>query len=129
MSKAASTKILKAKGEANELVRQPMLSRFFAAAGQTVGYVHMIEHSPGDHCLEIKFDGAKASAFWKSDGWKYSAPVRPEWKEGACDRTTWTSVDATEPAYDGWTAEKNAPNQAVVMTKYGYDTAVQPLLD
>jgi hypothetical protein len=87
----------------------------------SAGYVHMIETSPGDHCLEIQFPGGKSSKFWKSDGWKYGAPVRPEWVAGACDRSKWKSVDSTEQGYDGWDSSKNAPDGEVVMTKYGYE--------
>ena len=53
--------------------------------------------------------------------------MRAEWKTGACDHTKWTSVDSKEENYDGWTSAKNAPNGAVVFTKYGYDKLVQTL--
>jgi hypothetical protein len=91
-----------------------------ALTAAPVAYVHMIETSPGDHCLEVAFPGGKDSPFWKSDGWKYGPPVRPEWVSGACDQKKWTSKDSVEKAYDGWTAAKNSPYAEVVMTKYGY---------
>merc|ERR1712028_135787 len=98
-----------------------------AALQDDVQYVHNIETSPGDHCLEVAFPGGTTSPFWKADGWKYGAPVRPEWKAGACDKTKWTSVDTKEANYDGWTAAKNAPYAAVTFTKYGFDT-VTPMV-
>merc|ERR1719253_1853318 len=93
----------------------------------TSGAVHQIEHTPGDHCLEITFPGGTASPFWKSDGWKYGAPDRPEWKQGACDRTTWKSVDETMPGYDGWNATTNKPFGPVVYSKYGYGNMVSEM--
>jgi hypothetical protein len=93
------------------------------------GYVHQEITSPGDHCLEIMFPGAKGSPFWKSDGWKYGAPVRPEWKDGACNKTKWTSVDQKMQDYDGWTKDKNSPYGSVIYTKYGYDDMVSPIDD
>jgi hypothetical protein len=82
-------------------------------------YVHQIVTSPGDHCLEVMIPGGDQSPFWKSEGWKYSAPDRPEWKTGACDRTKWHTVDATTKDYDGYTSAKNSPYGAVVLHKYG----------
>jgi len=90
------------------------------ALSDAVGYAHSIETTPGDHCLEVKYPGEKNTPFWKSDGLKYSAPVRKQWTDGPCDRTNWTSVDTTEPDYDGWTSEKNAPFGSVTFTKYGH---------
>ena len=97
-----------------------MYMKSVSGATTTIGYAHSIETSPGDHCLEVAYPGGTASPFWKTDGWKYSAPVRPEWTEGACNRTNWTSVDDVEKDYDGWTKEKNAPYDSVVFTKYGH---------
>merc|ERR1712070_286330 len=91
----------------------------------TAFYVSSILHQPGDHCLEIEVAGGKDSPFWKSDGWKYSAPVRPQWKQEKCDRSKWTSVDATQHDYDGWTAAKNTPDGTVTLTKYGYSVAAE----
>merc|ERR1711968_282020 len=109
------------KGEAGEAM--------LASAGTgTMGYVHMIETSPGDHCLEVAFPGGTGSPFWKSEGWKYSAPVRPEWKTGPCDTKKWTSRDSTTAAYDGWTAAKNKPFGAVTMYKFGYAVLVEEIL-
>jgi hypothetical protein len=108
---------LKVKGEALMEDARPL---DYSSPTGTMGYVHQIETSPGDHCLEIAFPGGKSSAFWKSDGWKYGPPVRKEWVGGACDRTKWTSVDSKEENYDGWTSAKNAPDAAVAFTKYGY---------
>jgi len=111
------------KGEAG----QANVAMVGATAG-TTGYVHMIETSPGDHCLEVAFPGGTDSPFWKSDGWKYSAPVRPEWVTGACDQSKWTSVDSKEANYDGWDNDKNSPYTSVTMTKYGYGKLVAPML-
>merc|ERR1711977_178725 len=83
-------------------------------------WVSQIEHSPGDHCLEVTVPGGADSPFWKTDGYKYGPPDRPEWKKGRCDRTKWTSVDAVQKDYDGWTKEKNTPYDTVTFTKYGY---------
>jgi hypothetical protein len=90
-----------------------MLMKYVFGQTSDMGYVHMIETSPGDHCLQVAFPGGESSAFWKAEGWKYSAPVRPEWVQGACDRTKWKSVDSTEQSYDGYSG--------VVMTKFGYN--------
>jgi len=92
-----------------------------AMAAPVVGLVHMIEHSPGDHCLEVNFPGGTDSAFWKSNGWKYSAPIRPEWKTGECDKSKWTSTDATSGNYDGFAG--------VTLTKYGFGTLVEAMDD
>jgi len=89
----------------------------------TDGYVHMIETSPGDHCLEVHYPGGADSPFWKSEAWKYSAPIRPEWKQGKCDYSKWTSKDSHVDNYDGFTAAKNAPYGAVEFEKYGFDVA------
>jgi hypothetical protein len=92
-------------------------------ATDPVTYRHQIVTSPGDPCLEITIAGGNDSPFWKAEGWKYSAPVRPEWKEGACDRTAWKTVDSTEHAYDGYTAAKNSPYAEIVLNKYGKEGA------
>jgi len=86
-------------------------------------FVHQIVTSPGDHCLEITIPGGAVSPFWQAEGWKYSAPDRPEWKTGACDHSKWNEVDSTTDDYDGYTAAKNAPYAAVQLNKYGIKTA------
>merc|ERR1712153_84703 len=86
-------------------------------------FVHQIVTSPGDHCLEITIPGGAGSPFWKANSWKYSAPDRPEWKNGACDHTKWDEVDSTTDNYDGYTAAKNSPYAAVSLNKYGIKTA------
>merc|ERR1711988_268310 len=90
--------------------------------GDPFSYRHQIVTSPGVHCLELKIPGAESSPFWKAEGWKYSAPVRPEWVAGACDHTKWTSVDSTTNDYDGYTTAKNAPYPAVSLVKRGIKT-------
>merc|ERR1711924_213718 len=94
---------LKTKGQAGAL----------SEAAASDGYVHMIEHSPGDHCLEVRYPGGADSPFWKSEAWKYSAPIRPEWKQGKCDYSKWTSTDSKVENYDGFTAAKNSPYASV----------------
>merc|ERR1712093_756507 len=97
-------------------------------AMMTTGFVHQLITVPGFHCLEIEFPGGKTSPFWKSDGWKYGPPVRPEWKDGACDKTKWNEVDATKKDYDGWTTSKNGGLGSVIQTKYGIKS-VMPVVD
>jgi len=105
----------------------------FAMTAPASSFVHAIVTSPGDHCLEVTIPGGNDSPFWKSEGWKYSAPVRPEWKSGACDRTAWKTVDSTQPDYDGYTTAKNSPYGSVVLNKYGRGNAmmdaVAPMAD
>merc|ERR1711934_152737 len=96
----------------------------FAAMQQlddsTPGYVHQIITTPGDHCLEIVFPGGKSSPFWKSDGWKYGPPVRPEWKTGPCDQKKYNERDSQVKDYDGWTKDKNGGLGSVLQNKYGF---------
>merc|ERR1711977_294752 len=94
-------------------------------AMMTTGFVHQLITVPGFHCLEIEFPGGKTSPFWKSDGWKYGPPVRPEWKDGACDKTKWNEVDATKKDYDGWNTAKNGGLGSVIQTKYGIKSAAK----
>jgi len=94
-------------------------------AAASDGYVHMIEHSPGDHCLEVRYPGGADSPFWKSEAWKYSAPIRPEWKQGKCDYSKWTSTDSKVENYDGFTAAKNSPYASVEFKKYGYGAVTE----
>lgn len=96
-----------------------------------VKYVHKLVDSPGDHCLEVMIPGGTQSPFWTDEGWKYSAPVRPEWKDGQCDKSTWTTTDSTQDSYDGYSATKNAPYGSVQLKKYGHGTVsmVSPLQD
>merc|ERR1711907_831823 len=85
-----------------------------------MGYVHQIITTPGDHCLEIVFPGGKSSPFWKSDGWKYGPPVRPEWKTGPCDQKKYNERDSQVKDYDGWTKDKNGGLGSVLQNKYGF---------
>jgi len=94
----------------------------------TVTYRHQIVTSPGDHCLEITIPGGDDSPFWKAEGWKYSAPDRPEWVSGQCDKTKWKSQDAKTDGYDGYTAAKNSPYDAVFLIKYGVEADLMPWL-
>merc|ERR1712166_233058 len=93
-------------------------------APRTVTYRHQVITSPGDHCLEITISGGNNSPFWKSEGWKYSAPDRPEWITGQCDSSKWKSVDETTNDYDGYTSVKNSPYSSVFLIKYGLDGSV-----
>merc|ERR1711907_59944 len=93
-----------------------------------ITYRHQIVTSPGDHCLEITVPGGDDSPFWKAEGWKYSAPVRPEWVSGQCDKTKWKSHDDETDGYDGYTAAKNSPYGAVVLIKYGLEGTNMPWL-
>jgi len=93
-------------------------------ASATVTYRHQIVTSPGDHCLEITIPGGSDSPFWKAEGWKYSAPDRPEWVEGQCDKAKWKTQDSKTDSYDGYTAAKNSPYDAVFLIKYGLEGKV-----
>lgn len=54
--------------------------------------VHYIQTSPGDHCVEVAIPGGMNSAFWKDQGWKYSAP---KWQPGSCtdNMSDWPALD------------------------------------
>jgi len=98
-------------------------------APSTVTYRHQVISSPGDHCLEVYIPGGNDSPFWKSEGWKYSAPDRPEWITGKCDSSKWKSFDAKTADYDGYTSAKNSPYGAVYLIKYGLDGAAKQPVD
>jgi len=107
---------------------KPEIAALFAMmAVSGPSYVHQIVTSPGDHCLEVTIPGGDASPFWLAEGWKYSAPVRSEWKPGQCDYTKWNEVDSTTNDYDGYTATKNSPYAAVTLRKYGIKSELEPL--
>merc|ERR1711998_338836 len=89
-----------------------------------ITYRHQIVTSPGDHCLEITIPGGSDSPFWKAEGWKYSAPDRPEWVEGQCDKAKWKTQDSKTDSYDGYTAAKNSPYDSVFLIKYGLEGQV-----
>jgi hypothetical protein len=91
----------------------PFVDTLVQASADTM-YVHMTETTPGYHCMDIEIPGGKASPFWAADGYKYSAPVRPGWTPGACDRSKgqWETLDSTVDNFDGW--------NGVTFRKYGY---------
>jgi hypothetical protein len=110
--------------QANTQPPTPKQQQELTTSGATT-YRHQIVTSPGNHCLEITIPGGNDSPFWKDEGWKYSAPDRPEWVEGKCDYTKWKTQDSRTDNYDGYTAAKNSPYDAVHLIKYGMGPGIE----